>query len=157
VPICLRNRPCAGTVLPHTIDKLIAPLCLLLRYRSCQYACDLPTRFRANLPTEYDPVAGIILPPERPCRWYRTTTYTDNNRADMHTIHQSTDSTNTPAITTRPNDRADVPVIYRPNDRACTPAIYRLTDRRALCSTTITTAAGTVLPPEQTTTMPLCL
>jgi hypothetical protein len=31
VPICLRNRPCASTVLPHTIDKLIAPLCLLLR------------------------------------------------------------------------------------------------------------------------------
>ena len=32
VPTCLRNRPCASTVLPHTIDKLIAPLCLLLRY-----------------------------------------------------------------------------------------------------------------------------
>ena len=32
VPICLRNRPCASTVLPHTIDKPIAPLCLLLRY-----------------------------------------------------------------------------------------------------------------------------
>ena len=30
VPICLRNRPCAGTVLPHTIDKLIA----LIRLRS---------------------------------------------------------------------------------------------------------------------------
>jgi hypothetical protein len=33
---------------------------------SCQYAY------------EYDPVAGITLPPERPRRWYRTTTYTDN-------------------------------------------------------------------------------
>ena len=42
---------------------------------------------RADLPTEYDPVAGIVLPPERPCRWYRTTTYTDNDRADMHAIH----------------------------------------------------------------------
>ena len=31
VLICLRNRPCASTVLLHTIDKLIAPLCLLLR------------------------------------------------------------------------------------------------------------------------------
>ena len=43
VLIRLRNRPCASTVLPHTIDKLIAPLCLLLRYRSRRYACDLPT------------------------------------------------------------------------------------------------------------------
>jgi hypothetical protein len=77
---------------------------------------------------EYDPVTGIILPPERPCRWYRTTTYTDNNRADMHTIHQSTDSTNTPAITTRPNDRAYPPAIHRPNDRAYTPAIHRPND-----------------------------
>ena len=32
VPIRLRNRPCTGTALPHTIDKPIAPLCLLLRY-----------------------------------------------------------------------------------------------------------------------------
>ena len=36
---------------------------------------------------EYDSVAGIILPPERPRRWYRTTIYTDNDRADMHAIH----------------------------------------------------------------------
>ena len=43
---------------------------------SCQYAY------------EYDPVAGITLPPERPRRWYRTTTYTDNNRADMPTIYE---------------------------------------------------------------------
>jgi hypothetical protein len=75
----------------------------------------------------------------------------------MHMIHQPTDSANMPAITTQLNDRANMPVIYRPNDRAYTPAIYRLTDRRALCLTTITTAAGTVLPPEQTTTVPLCL
>ena len=66
-----------GTVLPYTIDKLIALLCLLLR---------------------------MIAP-------------------------------NTPAI-------------YRPNDRAYTPTINRPTDRQALYLTTITTAAGTVLPPE---------
>ena len=87
---------------------------------------------------EYDPVTGIVLPPERPCRWYRTTTYTDNNRANMHTIHRPTDSANTPAIMTRPNDLACIPTINRP------------TDRQALCLTTITTAAGTVLPPKQT-------
>ena len=63
-------------------------------------------------------------------------------------ILRPTDSANTPAITTRPNDRADMPAIYRPNDRACTPTINRPTDRQALCLTTITTAAGTVLPPE---------
>ena len=39
-------------------------------------------------------------------------------------------------------------------DRAYTPAIYRLTDRRALCSTTIITVAGTVLPPGQTAATP---
>jgi hypothetical protein len=61
------------------------------------------------------------------------------------------------AIYHRQTDRTDTPAIYRPNDRACTPATYRPTDRRALRSTTITTAAGTALPPEQTTTMPLCL
>ena len=54
---------------------------------SCQYAY------------EYDPVAGITLLPEQPCRWYRTTTYTDNDRADTHTIYH------------RLNDRADTPVI----------------------------------------------
>jgi len=36
------------------------------------------------------------------------------------------------------------------NDRAVTPTIYQPTDRRALCLTSIITAAGTVLPPEQT-------
>ena len=49
----------------------------------------------------------------------------------------------------RPNDRADTPAIYRPNNRACTPTINRPTDRQALYLTTITTAAGTVLPPKQ--------
>jgi hypothetical protein len=36
------------------------------------------------LPTEYDLVAGIILPPEQPCRWYRTATYQPNNRASIN-------------------------------------------------------------------------
>ena len=39
------------------------------------------------------------------------------------------------------------------NDRACTPTINRPTGRQALCLTTITTAAGTVLPPGQTAAM----
>ena len=56
----------------------------------------------------------------------------------------------------RLNDRADTPAIYRANDRACTPTINRPTDRQALCLTTITTAAGTVLPPEQTPAASTC-
>ena len=62
-------------------------------------------------------------------RWYRTATY-----------H-------------RPTNRADTHATYRPNDRACTPTINRPTDRQALYLTTITTAAGTVLPPGQTAAM----
>ena len=49
----------------------------------------------------------------------------------------------------RPNDYTDTPAIYRPNNHAYTPTINRPTDRQALYLTTITTAAGTVLPPEQ--------
>ena len=78
------------------------PICLRTDKNSCQYAY------------KYDPVAGITLPPERPRRWYRTTTYTDNDCANMHAIHQLT-------------------------DHAYVPAIYRPTDRQALRSTTITT------------------
>ena len=63
-----------------------------------------------------------------------------NNRACIPTIY-------------RPNDRACTPAIYRPNDRAYTPTINRPTDRQALYLTTITTAAGTVLPPGQTAAM----
>ena len=37
---------------------------------------------------KYNPVASITLPPKRPRHWYRTTTYTDNNRADMPTIYE---------------------------------------------------------------------
>ena len=54
---------------------------------SCQYAY------------EYDPVAGITLPPEQPCRWYRTTTNETTDRADTHTIYH------------RPTNRADMPTI----------------------------------------------
>ena len=42
---------------------------------------------RANTPTdrqEFVPIRIRI----RPRRWYRTTTYTDNNRADMPTIYE---------------------------------------------------------------------
>ena len=53
---------------------------------SCQYAY------------EYDSVAGITLPPERPRHWYRTTTYTDNNCADMPMIYKPDNRcTNMPA------------------------------------------------------------
>ena len=62
---------------------------------------------------------------------------TTNNCACMPTIYE------------RDNDRAYTPAIYRPNNRAYTPTIYRPTDRQALCLTTITTAAGTVLLPER--------
>jgi hypothetical protein len=51
--------------------------------------------------------------------------------------------------TNRPNDRTCTPAIYRPNDRAYTPTINQPTNRQALYLTTITTAAGTVLPPKQ--------
>ena len=48
------------------------------------------------------------------------------------------------------NCRACTPAIHRPNDRAYTPTINRPTGRQALCSTTIITVVGTVLPPGQT-------
>ena len=54
---------------------------------SCQYAY------------EYDFIASITLPPKQPRCWYRTTTYIDNNRANMHIIYQPTESANTPTIT----------------------------------------------------------
>ena len=71
------------------------------------------------------------LPTEPTLRWHRTAIY-----------HRQTDSAAGPAITT--------------NDCACTPTINRPTDRQALCLTTITTAAGTVLPPEQTFAASTC-
>src|SRR6266700_1848493 len=62
-------------VVLRTKKELPVLECIDKDKNSCQYTY------------EYDPVASIILPPERPYRWYRTTTYTDNNRADIHTIH----------------------------------------------------------------------
>jgi len=56
-----------------------------------------------------------------------------------------------PAITI--TNRANTPAIYRPNNRAYTPTINRPTGRQALCLTTITTTAGTVLLPGQTAAM----
>ena len=85
------------------------------------------TKFRTNLPTEYNPIINIILPLKRPYCWYYIITYIDNNCINIYIIYRPTDSANTPTIITRPNDRADVPIIYQ------------LTNRRALYLTTITT------------------
>ena len=41
LPVYAYNPSNAGTVLPYTINKLIALLHLLLQYGSRQYACDL--------------------------------------------------------------------------------------------------------------------
>ena len=63
VLICLRNRPCASTILPHTIDKLIAPLCLLLRPNdhACMPMIYEPDNRRTDMPaTQID---------KTPC-WY---------------------------------------------------------------------------------------
>ena len=51
------------------------------------------------------------------------------------------------------NCHAYTPATHRPNNHACTPTISRPTGRPALYLTTITTAAGTVLPPRQTAAM----
>ena len=83
-------------------------------------------------------------------------------RADMHTnttpllalyCHLNDPVARTVLLPESDNCRAYTPAIYRANDRACTPTINRPTDRQALCLTTITTAAGTVLPPGQTAAM----
>jgi hypothetical protein len=58
-------------------------------------------------------------------------------------IYHQTDSAATPAITIL---IANTPAIYQSNDRAYMPTINRPTDRQALCLTTVTTAAGTILP-----------
>ena len=82
-----------------TNETTAMPIHLRIDKNLCQYAY------------EYDPVAGITLPPEQPRRWYRTTTYTDNDRADIHTIHQPTDRADTHTIYNRPNNRANTPTI----------------------------------------------
>ena len=59
----------------------------MYRQRLCGHI--LPTRFHADLPTEYDPVASIILPPERLYRWHRTAIYyrpTDRRALRLTTI-----------------------------------------------------------------------
>ncbi len=63
--------------------------------------------------------------------WHRTAIYHQTNSAAM------------PAITIL---IANTPAAYQSNNRAYMPTINRPTDRRALCLTTITTAAGTILP-----------
>jgi hypothetical protein len=96
---------------PWPTNKTTAvPIRLRTDKNSCQYAY------------EYDPVAGIILPPERPYRWYHTTTYTDNNRANMHTIHRPTDSANMPAITTRRSHRTATWIWQLSRLYACDPS-----------------------------------
>ena len=79
----------------------------------------------------------VLLPESDNCRACTPATRRPNDRACTPAIH-------------RPNDRACTPATHRPNDRACTPTINRPTGRQAPCLTTITTAAGTVLPPEWT-------
>ena len=69
--IYLRNRPYTGIILPHIIDKLIAPLCLLLRYWSHQSPAILimvvPISLRPKhdqvefCSLEYNPVASTVL------------------------------------------------------------------------------------------------
>ena len=69
-------EPDAGTVLLHTIDKLIAPLCLLFTKLSRLYACDPRPNDRACTPTinrltdrqalcltTIITAAGTVLPP----------------------------------------------------------------------------------------------
>ena len=55
--------------------------------RQCAY--NLPIKFRANLPTEYDPITSIILPPKQPRCWHHTATERTRARADMHASYNS--------------------------------------------------------------------
>ena len=126
VPICLRNRPCAGTVLPHTIDKLIAPLRLLLRYGSRQYAYDLPTKWSCLY--AYD------LRTRQPSHWYAC----DPNRQDTVLIR----------LRNKPNNNYAVTPTAWANNCAYMPTINQPTNRQTLYLTTITTATGTILPPK---------
>ena len=58
-------------------------------------------------------------------------------------IYHQTDSAATPTIIIL---IANTPTIYQSNDHAYMPTINRPTDRQALCLTTITTTASTILP-----------
>ena len=69
----------------------------------------------------------------------------------MYTIHWPTDSTNTPAITTRPNDCADMPTIYEPDNR-CTDTPATRIDKTPCwyaCGINPTTTMLLRLQPEQ--------
>ena len=108
--------------------------------RLCHYACRPDPADKPHADTPMNPIRSRADMPA---------IYRPNDHADTPAIYRPNDHADTPAIY-RPNDRANTPAIYRPNDRACTPTINRPTNRQALCLTTITTAAGTVLPPKQT-------
>jgi hypothetical protein len=77
------------------------------------------------------------------------------DRAYTPTIHRPYDSADTPATHDLSlisycydKDCTAYPAYSSTNDRAVVPMIYKTTDRRALCLTTIVTAASTVLLPE---------
>jgi hypothetical protein len=79
----------------------------------------------------------------------------------MHAIYQPYNSADMPAITdfcwhrtATHTDNCCSACSFRPTDCAVMPTIYKTTDRRALCLTTIVTAASTVLLPEQTPATP---
>ena len=118
MPICLRNRPCAGTALPHTIDKpivpiclrptnrMIVPVCLRPRLLSCRYACETkpnPITRRADTPTTSTTNQTMIAPirllsPPDACTVLLPRT--DKDCAATPTVRPN-DSADTPAITTR--------------------------------------------------------
>ena len=150
VPICLRNRPCASTVLPYTIDKLIAPLCLLLRYWLYRYACNLPTRFRADLPTNTtlllalychlnNPIAGTVLLPTQTIIVPICIRYIDQPIAPIRLLSRP-DRTIVPMclrstdqmivlIRLRSTDRMIVLIRLRSTDRMIVPIRLQLTNR----------------------------
>ena len=110
----------------------------------CLRSTDRPIEELYVQPLSPPDARTVLLPESDNCRAYTPAIYRPTDRADTHMIYN------------RPNDRADTPAIYQPNDRTCTPTIYRPTDRQALYLTTITTAAGTVLLPEQTFAASTC-
>ena len=80
--------------------------------------------------------------------WHRDTNYELDNDS-TNTLTTINETTAVPIRLRTDNNRADMQTIYRPTNCACTPTINRPTDRQVLYLTTITTAAGTVLPPKQ--------
>jgi hypothetical protein len=111
-----------------------------------------PTIDRAAMPTIYKTTGSADTPATTTD--YRSCRYACDPRPLL-----------APYCHTLDNDSADMPAITHQtmtvlfclqsnNDRAVTPTIYQPTDRRALCSTSIVTAAGTVLPPRHLAAMP---